>query len=128
MTCSRRPLILTVTVLLALAAVGARPARAGEGKAPSADFVRDVQPILVKTCYQCHGPVTTKGKLRLDQRDSTIKRDEPVIVPGHAADSPLFQRVSGADPDEVMPPKGKGERLSGTQLATIKRWIDQGAT
>src|SRR3954454_9910089 len=91
------------------------------------DFVRDVQPILVQNCYRCHGPTAAKGKLRLDQRDSTMKRDEAVVVPGHLDKSPLLERVAGVDPDETMPPKGKGDPLTGAQVATLKRWVEQGA-
>src|SRR3954465_13391649 len=79
------------------------------------DFVRDVQPILVQNCYRCHGPTATKGKLRLDQRHSTMKRDEAVIVPSHVDKSPLLDRVAGVDPDETMPPKGKGDPLTGAR-------------
>ena len=36
------------------------------------DFVRDIQPILQNTCYECHGAKKVKAKLRLDSRAGLI--------------------------------------------------------
>ncbi len=52
----------------------------------------------------------------------------PVIVPGHAADSLLWQFITGRNEDKViMPPKDRGARLSNAQCQRIARWIDEGA-
>src|SRR5436190_6417304 len=36
-------------------------------KAAVADFQKSVQPILTKSCLNCHGPKKAKGRLRIDQ-------------------------------------------------------------
>ena len=123
-TRTMRRAFLTAAVA-ACAALAAGTARAAEpGKV---DYGRDIRPILAQSCYACHGPddKARKAKLRLDLRAEAIKE---AIVPGKAADSPLFQRVHSTDPDEVMPPpKSKKPALTKDQIELIRRWIDQGA-
>lgn len=96
--------------------------------AATVDFARDVQPIFVSRCYECHGDRKQKSDFRLDDRAVVMHGGEsgkPAVIPGKGEASPLFQRVTSADPDEQMPPKG--ERLSDEQKAVLKNWIDQGA-
>jgi hypothetical protein len=38
-----------------------------EACAEPVDFSRDIQPLLAKRCFSCHGPDTHEGGLRLDQ-------------------------------------------------------------
>ncbi len=53
---------------------------------------------------------------------------EAAIVPGKSGESPLIAFVSGADPDTLMPPKKSDQtRLTATQIAVLRAWIDQGA-
>ena len=88
------------------------------------DFNNDVRPILSGKCFQCHGPddKVRKGKLRLDVRHGALK----VIAPGQAAKSAMIARIT-ADDDEVMPPAKSGKRLTPQEVATLSRWIEQGA-
>ncbi len=98
--------------------------------APPPDFASEVQPIFAKHCYACHGPKEEEGGLRLDDRARAMEGgvSGPVIVPGKASESYLWQFVTGRNEDRiVMPPKGKGERLTEDQCETIRRWIDAGA-
>jgi hypothetical protein len=91
------------------------------------DYSRDIRPLLADRCYACHGPdeAKRKAKLRLDVRAEAIKK---VIVPGKTAASPLLERISSKDPDEVMPPpRAKKEPLTSQQIDLLRRWIDQGA-
>jgi mono/diheme cytochrome c family protein len=92
------------------------------------DFVKEIQPIFEKSCIKCHGPEKQKGKLRLDSRDSALKRsgDDVVIVPGDASKSDLYRRVTlPKGDDDVMP--NEGEPLSKAQTELIRDWINQGA-
>jgi hypothetical protein len=105
--------------------VAACPVAAAER--PPVDYIRDVRPILANSCYACHGPdeKARKAKLRLDVREEAIKK---AIVPGKGGDSPLLQRVTTSDRDEVMPPPhAKKPAITADQAATLKRWIDDGA-
>jgi len=85
------------------------------------DFVRDVQPILQKSCAGCHGEKSQMASLRLDSRVAASK----TIVAGKSAESALYQRVAGIGDQARMPMGGKP--LSAVEIATIKRWIDEGA-
>ena len=92
------------------------------------DFEKDVRPILVERCYECHGPEKHKADLRFDRKVDAMKGNEngAVIIPGKSAESPLIQRVTSSDKSERMPPKDKGP-LTASQLETLRAWIDQGA-
>ncbi len=84
-------------------------------------FVKDVQPILEKSCYGCHGPKSQLGGLRLDSKALAAKS----IHAGKSAESTLYLRITGAGDQARMPMGGKA--LSADQIATIKQWIDGGA-
>ena len=107
----------------------ALPASAWAGDTASVDFSRDVLPILSQNCFLCHGPdaKTRKADLRLDEKQSALRTNEPIIVPGKSAESELIRRILSTDADEAMPPPKSGRKLSGSQKETLRRWVDQGA-
>ncbi|MBC7816700.1 MAG: DUF1553 domain-containing protein [Planctomycetaceae bacterium] len=91
-------------------------------------FNRDVRPILSDKCFHCHGPDAKKRKadLRLDDRAEAVK--SKAIVVGKPVDSELVRRILSDDADERMPPAAsKLERLSEQEIATLRKWIEQGA-
>jgi hypothetical protein len=91
------------------------------------DYIRDIRPILTNSCYACHGPdeKARKAKLRLDVRDQAIQK---AIIPGKGEESPLYEKVTSDDADEVMPPPhAKKPAVTPAQAELLKRWIDQGA-
>ncbi len=92
------------------------------------DFVRDIQPIFQKHCYECHGEKKQKSELRLDVKELALKggdTHQPDIIPGKAEDSPLIHLVTSADKSERMPAEGKA--LSAEEIKTLTTWIDEGA-
>ena len=96
--------------------------------AADVDFVNDVRPILQKHCYSCHSQQKQKSSFRLDLKAAAFRGGElydDIIVPGHASDSLLIQFVANDDADLVMPPDG--DRLSAAEVATLARWVDEGA-
>ena len=114
-------IFLTVTGILGL---GAGQILADD----KVDFVKDIQPILQKICVECHGPEKQKGKLRLDSKEAALKggTDGVVLVPGKAADSDLYRRITlPPGHDDIMP--NKGEPLTKAQTDLFKDWINQGA-
>ena len=106
-----------------------RPVFGGFAADPTkVDFARDIQPIFIKRCYECHGPDKQKNDLRLDRKHDALrggKSGKPVFVAGKSAESQIIERVTSQDPDEVMP--SKGERLTAEQIGLLRAWIDQGA-
>ena len=92
------------------------------------DFVREVRPIFEKNCYACHGAQKQKSGLRLDVKAAALKGGDAhgaLLVAGKATDSVLLKLVTSADKDERMPPQGDG--LSADEVATLTRWINEGA-
>lgn len=97
------------------------------------EFNRDIRPIFSDTCFACHGPdeAKTKGKLRLDSLAAAQrggKSGEPAITPGRPDKSSVMKRLLTTDSDEHMPPEEFHKVLSAEQVATVRRWIEQGAT
>jgi hypothetical protein len=95
------------------------------------DFNRDIRPILSDTCFTCHGPdeQTQQAGLRLDTREGAFadRGGYQVIVPGKAAESRLFQRVSAKEEHLRMPPPTADRKLTQQQIELLRRWIDEGA-
>ncbi len=94
------------------------------------EFTREVRPLLARRCFNCHGPEpeSREAEMRLDVRDSAVAvRDGEyaVIVPGNAADSELWFRIT--DPLDRMPPEEAGPALTEAEIDVLTRWINQGA-
>ena len=72
------------------------------------DYQREVRPILSNNCFACHGPDkdTRMAGLRLDQHDDAVaaRPNGAAIVPGDAARSLVYQRITAAKPALRMPP------------------------
>ena len=92
------------------------------------DFLEDIQPVLSKNCYECHGPEKQKGGLRLDDKSSALKGGDsgPLLVAGKSADSLLIQAVLGSKPDRERMPKNR-DPLTQAQTELLRVWVDQGA-
>lgn len=92
------------------------------------DFNKDVKPILIATCVECHGQGRAKGDFRIDTRDSFIKGGESgaAAVAGDSAKSLVVKMVSGigVEEDLIMPKKGR--RLTEAEVVVMRAWIDQG--
>ncbi len=88
-------------------------------------FERDVRPILKTSCFQCHGEgEKAKGGVDLRLRRLMLgktKDGDPILVPGDPAKSELLLVLKRGE----MPEKGKP--LTSEQIATIEKWIAQGA-
>ena len=90
------------------------------------DYEKDVRPILASRCFGCHGPKQAQSGLRLDLRQNALRGGDygVVIVPGHAAESKLIQRLIGSSAGLQMPPSGE---LPLHEIDTLRAWIDRGA-
>ncbi|MFN6203622.1 MAG: DUF1553 domain-containing protein [Acidobacteriota bacterium] len=113
-----RILVLLSAVIFCLCWLGGVLGQAGR----EVSFARDIRPILEARCLGCHNGSRMSGGLRLD-RPAGVRRDS-IIVPGRAAESRLYERIT-ATGDEAMPPTG--ERLTAAQIGLIRDWIDAGA-
>lgn len=98
------------------------------------DFNFHVKPILSDKCFACHGPdkANQKANLRLDTEEGAYEmlgeeQDRAAIVPGDLGESHAFLRMISQDPDFTMPPPEFHLKLTPLEIATIAKWIEQGA-
>ena len=96
------------------------------------DFSRDVQPILSDRCFLCHGPDANKREagLRLDVRESALRElpsGRVAIVPGKPEQSEMLRRLTAHDDKERMPPPASKLAVTAAEVATLRRWVAQGA-
>ena len=89
-------------------------------------FENKIRPVLMRTCFKCHGGDKVSGTLRVDSRQALLKGGKrgPAIRPGSPDGSLLLQALRYADDDFRMPPK---ERLSEKVVDDFARWIKIGA-
>jgi hypothetical protein len=94
---------------------------------PPADYARDVQAILTRSCVSCHGPKKQSSGLRLDTAAGLGAGGDsgPPVVPGDSSGSRLYRAITGTGGVAVMPPKGP--RLTAAEVGRIRAWIDQRA-
>jgi hypothetical protein len=97
------------------------------GLAAKVEFDRDIRPLFQEKCVECHGAKKNKADLRLDARVHAFKGGEsgPVLVAGSPEKSLLVERITTAEEDQKMPPKG--EALSAAQIDKVRQWIAEGA-
>jgi mono/diheme cytochrome c family protein len=117
------PLVAKAAFLVVVAAGLATPTVAAD-----VDFTRDIQPLLARRCYACHGPDTQEAGLRLDDRaaaSAELDSGSTAVVPGDAAKSELIARITSTDPDLQMPPEGA--RLTPDEVKALEGWIASGA-
>ena len=93
------------------------------------DFTKQIAPILVQRCIECHGPDEQEGDLRLDAKEFVFAEGDEdfwTVAPKDPDDSELLRRLGlGLDDDELMP--ARGEPLTAAQQALFKQWIAEGA-
>ena len=101
--------------------------RPGCGQRPATiDYQQQVHTILAAKCLSCHSAERRSGGLSLAAYADALDggRSGAAIRPGDSAGSLLMLRITG----EVAPPMPLGRpALSAGEIATIRRWIDEGA-
>jgi hypothetical protein len=104
----------------------ARPATAEEPSSATVEFFeREIRPLLVETCGQCHSGQKPKGGLRLTSRAELLAGGDsgPAVVPGKPEESLLIRAVRYQDKPR-MPPK---EKLTDRRIDSLVRWVKMGA-
>jgi len=134
----------TLALAGALALCAGSLARADAPPAPTKEglefFEKNIRPVLVDKCYECHSQEKKKikGKLRLDDYASMRKGGEsgkPSVVPGKPDDSLLIFSLTYKDKDTgdhdalLMPPpkNGKPRKLPDAVIENFRKWIEMGA-
>jgi mono/diheme cytochrome c family protein len=89
-------------------------------------FVRDLAPVLVASCIDCHGGPQPAARLDLSTFATLLRGGDsgPIIAPGKPADSLLVQKLrgmAGAQMPLRRPP------LEEAVIARFESWIAEGA-
>ena len=113
----------TLAWIMAGAVIADEPAAT---KSKSLDFRRDVFPILSGRCWECHLGGDASSGIRLDVRDEWLGETtgRPLVVIGKSGKSRVIEVLEARDPKIVMP--AEGERLKPAEIATLRKWIDNG--
>ena len=87
------------------------------------NYTDHVLPIFRNSCLNCHNPDKKKAGLDLSTFQGSLQGSEngKVVKSGDGAGSLLVKCVL-PDGDPKMPPKG--DRLSDSEIAILKKWID----
>ena len=91
-------------------------------------FEAKIRPVLVGTCFRCHGDAKMSGALRIDSRDMLLKGGEsgPAIVPGKPEESLLIKAIQRQADVSAMPPE-KDKALRADQVEAFVAWVKAGA-
>jgi hypothetical protein len=91
-------------------------------------FEKEIRPLLITHCYQCHSETAgeREGDLVLDSRDGwTIGGTSgPAVVPGDVESSHLIRAVRYEDEGLQMPPV---KPLDAADVARLEHWVRIGA-
>ena len=112
----------TLLLIATVAAVASWPgASAKEPSLPAVDFDRQIAPLLISRCLECHSGASPDGGLSLVDAAAAAKGGEsgPALESGKT-ESLLWQRVEG----DEMPPE---HPLPLEEKALLRAWIDAGS-
>jgi len=104
----------------AVAILASLGGRAVAADAP--DFDKQIAPLLISRCFDCHSGAEPKGGLDLTRAAKAVGGGDSgaSITPGKPDDSLLWQRISA----DEMPPK---KPLTAAEKTLLKSWIEGGA-
>ncbi len=89
-------------------------------------FEKQVRPLLIEHCYECHAAGEKNGGLLLDSRDAVLRGGDtgPALVPGQPDKSLLIEAIGYKNHDLQMPPS---KPLNPGQVAILVDWVKRGA-
>lgn len=110
----KTPVIVLLLIVAVFAACSKKASPAKTPKEAPVTFVKDIQPLVYAKCANCH--IASKGGNKGDfEKYESAKR--------YAAE--MLDRVMIAKGQRGFMPRN-GEKLPDTEIALIKKWIDQG--
>lgn len=88
-------------------------------------FEKQIRPLLIQHCLECHGPEKQEGGFNLATRESLIKGGDSgaAVVTGNPAESLLMEAVEYLG-EPKMPPTG---RLPAEKIEQLRHWVESGA-
>ncbi len=101
----------------------------GPVKTSDVSFHKNIRPILQAKCQGCHQPAKKGGEYDMTHFDLLLKGGESeskAIIPGKPSESYLIELIQHNEKGEAEMPRDK-DPLSASEIALIKKWIEQGA-
>jgi hypothetical protein len=127
-SCTKNVRIWPIAILLGIGLLARTGWALPLEERPGDEFRTQIEPLLAYHCYECHGPTSRKGGLRLSNAEDAFRPGDfgiPVISSGSAELSPLMDMLTSDDPEDRMPKDRPA--LSDKEIAAIRQWIDRGA-
>lgn len=92
----------------------------------SVQFIRDLAPVVVSQCIQCHAGMQPRGRLNLTTFNGLLRGGDSgaAIMPGKPKDSLLIKKLRGTAGDRMPLRK---DPLSEEVIKKFERWIADGA-
>ncbi len=120
-------LLLSGLPLAGISALGAEPPQPASAKGKEL-FDKQIQPALVKYCYECHSKngKSIEGGLELDSPSGMARGGDngPMLTPHQVDKSSLIRMLRHEEDVSAMPPE---EKLSDEEIAMFVEWIRLGA-
>jgi len=122
------------SVSLAMLAASAMPGMMAEmvplkraGKGDEVLFARDIGPVLLAQCVECHGDQNPRSNFSVSDFNRFLRGGDSgaVVVPGKPADSLLVKKLRGMGGGQRMP-AGR-DPLEEKTIALVEKWIELGA-
>lgn len=90
-------------------------------------FEKEVRPLLIKRCFECHGGRESKGGLSLASAKGWMVGGEsgPAIIPREPEKSLLIDAIHYRSME--MPPAEAGGKLSPEEISVLTKWVAMGA-
>ena len=105
----------------------------GCASTPQISYQRDVHPIFLDKCIQCHTPPFGEGYKRsgLDMVSyDTLMEGSiygPAIVPGNSKTSPLNMLVEGRAGNLARVMRNMHTPITDREIEVLQLWVEQGA-
>lgn len=100
---------------------------------PQISYQRDVHPIFVDKCIDCHTPPNGEGYkktgLEMNSYETLMEGSiyGPVVVPGNSKTSPLNMLVEGRAGNLSLKLKNKHKPITDHEIEILHLWVEQGA-
>ena len=117
---------ISVSLVCLLASVAGEVLTAAEPEPKQIEFFeKQIRPLLVKRCFDCHSEGSVESELRLDSLAGMLEGGTrgPAIVIGKPKQSLLIGAINHSG-QLHMPPKNK---LPRREIAVLTKWIGMGA-
>jgi uncharacterized membrane protein len=95
-------------------------------------FSQDVKPIIAENCLACHesgGAGTEASGFNMASYDDLMKGTNfgPMVIAGDSEGSNMIVLMEGRADPSISMPHGNMDPVAKKDIATIRRWVDQGA-